>query len=102
MNKRKTRGGRVTRTHTVNVPKMQQREKDYLSERWSEWKGCDGSDKSALSAYVILRGEGELFGTVTLTDSAGVECHQYKLDPMVRAQLLEHAEERIIPVSSMV
>jgi hypothetical protein len=80
--------------------RIQQRSRDLRTGVWSSWSQCQEQAEGA-AALAILRSQGELFGTLTLTESAGVECEEYRLDPMVRAQILEHSEKKMVRTSDL-
>jgi hypothetical protein len=42
-----------------------------------------------------------MFGTLTLTASGSEKCEEYRVDPMLKAQILEHSEERVVRISDL-
>lgn len=82
---------------------VEQRTKDYehapwlegalaSAWKWSAWRPLDQAPETARAVVSLLLSTGELLGTLALADYAGLECVQFRLAPIVRSQLLEHAE----------
>ncbi len=80
--------------------RVQERYRDLAMGTWSPWSQCQ-NELEASSALAILQSQGELFGTLTLTESSGEKCREYRVDPMIKAQFLEHSEERVVRISDL-
>ena len=80
--------------------RIQQRSRDLAMGTWSPWSQCQ-NEVEARSALAILQSQGEMFGTLTLTASGGEKCEEYRVDPMLKAQIHEHSEERVVRISDL-
>jgi len=80
--------------------RIQQRSRSLATATWSPWSQCQ-DEVEARSALAILVSQAEMFGTLTLTESGGEKCEEYRVDPMLKAQILEHAEMIVVRTSDL-